>query len=127
MAQRCLQLALAANPDHAESLCNLGIIYMRSGYLDRARNLFTNAGNKAPHMFEPFFNLALLNYQVTYYIKKDVNIVKTLLNYFAYKWLSLLGCFLLREYGKLKEGYGDIPNLRSWREIDEQIKRFFND
>jgi tetratricopeptide repeat protein 8 len=64
MAERCLRIALASNPDHAESLCNLGIIKMRAGYLEQARNLFQTSANKAPHLYESHFNLALLNYQV---------------------------------------------------------------
>lgn len=27
MAERCLRIALATNPDHAESLCNLGLFF----------------------------------------------------------------------------------------------------
>lgn len=65
MAQRCLRIALAANPDHAESLCNLGILKMREGKIDQAKNMFLSASNKGPHLFEAHFNYALLCYQVS--------------------------------------------------------------
>uniref|UniRef100_A0A914DA24 Tetratricopeptide repeat protein n=1 Tax=Acrobeloides nanus TaxID=290746 RepID=A0A914DA24_9BILA len=67
MADRCLRLALAANPEHAESMCNLGILKMREGKVTQARNWFHSASNKGPHLFEAHFNLALLCYQMGLY------------------------------------------------------------
>jgi tetratricopeptide (TPR) repeat protein len=78
MAERCLRIALASNPDHAESLCNLGIIKMRAGFLDQARNAFQTACNKAPHLYEAQFNAALLNYQLGYYFESYVTVKKSL-------------------------------------------------
>ncbi|CAD5225460.1 unnamed protein product [Bursaphelenchus okinawaensis] len=82
LAERCLRIALASNPDHAESLCNLGIIKMRTGYLDQAKNLFQTATKKAPHLFEAYFNLALLCYQIGQYYE-SYTAVKQSLEQFA--------------------------------------------
>lgn len=40
---------------------------MRSGHLEQARHLFQTSASKAPHLYESHFNLALLNYQVSFY------------------------------------------------------------
>ncbi|KAI6228712.1 hypothetical protein M3Y99_01198200 [Aphelenchoides fujianensis] len=81
MAERCLRIALASNPDHAESLCNLGIIKMRGGHLDQARNMFLNAAAKAPHLYEAHFNLALLNYQLGYFYDSFAGVTRALEQY----------------------------------------------
>uniref|UniRef100_A0AC35FMZ3 Tetratricopeptide repeat protein 8 n=1 Tax=Panagrolaimus sp. PS1159 TaxID=55785 RepID=A0AC35FMZ3_9BILA len=60
MAQRCLRLALAVNPDHAESLCNLGVLKMHEGHHLQAKNLFLSSVAKGPHLFEAHYNLALI-------------------------------------------------------------------
>uniref|UniRef100_A0A7E4W893 TPR_REGION domain-containing protein n=1 Tax=Panagrellus redivivus TaxID=6233 RepID=A0A7E4W893_PANRE len=67
MAQRCLRLALAANPDHAESLCNLGVLKMHEGNNYQAKNLFTSATIKGPNLFETHYNLALLCSHMGFY------------------------------------------------------------
>ncbi|KAI6188863.1 hypothetical protein M3Y98_00400100 [Aphelenchoides besseyi] len=81
MAERCLRIALATNPDHAESLCNLGIIKMRSGHLEQARNMFQNATMKAPHLYEPHYNLALLNYQLGFFYDSFQGVTRALTQY----------------------------------------------
>lgn len=68
MASRCFRLAMAADPNHAESVCNLGVLRMRDGKLEQSRALFRSATEKGPHLFEPHYNLALLAYQVYIYI-----------------------------------------------------------
>ena len=60
MAERCLQLALASDADHAESLVNLGILKMHDRRTDEARTLFQMAAQKGPHLYEAHFNSALL-------------------------------------------------------------------
>ncbi|VDN31908.1 unnamed protein product [Gongylonema pulchrum] len=67
MASRCFQLAMAADPNHAESVCNLGVLQMRDGKIDQSRSLFQSAIEKGPYLFEPCYNLALLTYQVNTY------------------------------------------------------------
>uniref|UniRef100_A0A915Q3P7 Tetratricopeptide repeat protein 8 n=1 Tax=Setaria digitata TaxID=48799 RepID=A0A915Q3P7_9BILA len=63
MASRCFRLAMAADPNHAESVCNFGILQMRDGKIEQSRSLFRSAIEKGPHLFEPYYNLALLAYQ----------------------------------------------------------------
>uniref|UniRef100_A0A1I7X524 TPR_REGION domain-containing protein n=1 Tax=Heterorhabditis bacteriophora TaxID=37862 RepID=A0A1I7X524_HETBA len=63
-ASRCFRLALTADSEHGEAMVNLGILRQREGKLDQARSLYHSAISKAPHLFEPHFNLALLCYQV---------------------------------------------------------------
>lgn len=64
MAERCLKIALASDPDHAESLCNLGVIKMQEGKIKEAQSLFQTAIFKGPYLYEPNFNLALLQHEV---------------------------------------------------------------
>lgn len=64
MAERCLRLALATDSDHAESLCNLGVLKMQEGRLDEARHLFQSATLKGAHLYEAHFNHALLLHEV---------------------------------------------------------------
>ncbi|TMS39129.1 hypothetical protein L596_005702 [Steinernema carpocapsae] len=63
MAIRCFKLAIAADSEHAESLCNLGGLRLREGKPDEAKTLFLSAAAKGPHLFEPSYNLALMYYQ----------------------------------------------------------------
>lgn len=65
MASRCFRLAMAADPNHAESVCNFAILQMRDGKIDQSRSMFRSAIEKGPHLFEPCYNLALLTYQVS--------------------------------------------------------------
>uniref|UniRef100_A0A183CE91 TPR_REGION domain-containing protein n=1 Tax=Globodera pallida TaxID=36090 RepID=A0A183CE91_GLOPA len=67
MAERCLQLALASDADHAESLVNLGILKMHDHRTDEARNLFQTAAQKGPHLYEAHFNYALLLHEMGNY------------------------------------------------------------
>ncbi|CAJ0939598.1 unnamed protein product, partial [Mesorhabditis belari] len=78
MADRCFQLALTADQDHGESLCNLGILRLREGKIDQAKSFFHNAKGKAPHLFEPYFNLAILANQAGQYSEALINVNKSL-------------------------------------------------
>lgn len=64
MAERCLRIALAADPDHAESLCNLGVLKMQESKMNEARSLFQAAILKGGHLYEAHFNFALLQHEV---------------------------------------------------------------
>ncbi|EFP10886.1 CRE-BBS-8 protein [Caenorhabditis remanei] len=59
-AARAYRLALTHDPDHSESLVNLGILRHREGRTDEARSLFGSAISKNPLMFEGNYNLALV-------------------------------------------------------------------
>uniref|UniRef100_A0AC34Q0D1 Tetratricopeptide repeat protein 8 n=1 Tax=Panagrolaimus sp. JU765 TaxID=591449 RepID=A0AC34Q0D1_9BILA len=89
MAQRCLRLALAANPDHAESLCNLGVLKMHEGQLIQAKNLFSSAVVKGPHLFEAHYNLALLTSKMGLY-EESLRSVKKSLELFPEHVYSIL-------------------------------------
>ncbi|CAJ0581932.1 unnamed protein product, partial [Mesorhabditis spiculigera] len=78
MADRCFQLALTCDPEHGESLCNLGILRLREGKIDQAKSCFYNARTKAPHLFEPYFNIALLAHQSGRYSEALQNVNKSL-------------------------------------------------
>ncbi|KAI6190634.1 hypothetical protein M3Y97_00140000 [Aphelenchoides bicaudatus] len=90
MAERCLRIALASNPDHAESLCNLGIIKMRSGQLEQARSLFQASTVKAPNFYESHFNLALLSYQLGYFHEASCAVKKALDQFPAHEASKIL-------------------------------------
>ena len=49
---------------HAEAYANLGVLELRKGNIDAARSNFSTAQELAPHMFEPFFNGALLAFKL---------------------------------------------------------------
>ncbi|CAI2353605.1 unnamed protein product [Caenorhabditis sp. 36 PRJEB53466] len=59
-ASRAYRIALSHDPDHSESLVNLGILRHREGKIDEARSLYSSAIAKNPMMFEGNFNLALV-------------------------------------------------------------------
>ncbi|KAK6010042.1 tetratricopeptide repeat protein [Ostertagia ostertagi] len=48
-------------------MVNLGILRQMEGKLDQARSLYHSAITKSPQLFEPHFNLALLNVQTGRY------------------------------------------------------------
>lgn len=60
LAYQALQVAVAADGNHAESFSNLGVLEMRRGALDAAKTNFVNAARLGPHLFEPAFNAALV-------------------------------------------------------------------
>lgn len=57
-------MALAADPQHAEAMVNLGVLEMRRGNVEAARASFRSAARLAPHLYEAQFNGALLAYKV---------------------------------------------------------------
>ena len=64
MAYQCFRLALAANNDHAEAYCNLGVLEMRKGNTEQAKSLIQSAMTLGFYTFEPFYNYALLSFEV---------------------------------------------------------------
>jgi|TARA_B110000208_G_scaffold48886_3_gene64602 tetratricopeptide repeat protein 8 len=63
LGYQALKIAIANDPNHAESYTNLGVLELRRGALDVAQSNFRTAQNLAPYMYEAFFNGALLAYK----------------------------------------------------------------
>lgn len=87
LASQCLHLAIFANNNHAEAYNNLGVLEANkaankqsSSSHVQARSFFESATNNGSHLYEPFYNLALLeeergNYQIAYEkVKKALSI-----------------------------------------------------
>lgn len=64
LAYQALKIAISIDPSHAEAYANIGVLELRKGNVDHARANFTKAQEMAPHMFEPFFNGALLAFKL---------------------------------------------------------------
>jgi tetratricopeptide repeat protein 8 len=64
LAYQALKVALSADPSHAESMVNLGVIELRRNRAEVARSLFDSAQRFGPHLFEGWFNGALLAYKM---------------------------------------------------------------
>jgi tetratricopeptide (TPR) repeat protein len=60
-AGRWYDKALAADPGHVDALNNLGVLLMRGGEMDRARELLEKAARLAPRSVDPLYNLACLH------------------------------------------------------------------
>lgn len=74
LASQCLHLAIFANNNHAEAFNNLGVIEANKAAkssLMHARSFFESSASNGSHLYEPFYNLALLeeergNYHAAY-------------------------------------------------------------
>ena len=64
LAYQSFKVALSVDGEHAESLCNLGVLELQSRNTEAAQAIFNGAQSKAPHLFQPFFNGALLAYKL---------------------------------------------------------------
>jgi tetratricopeptide (TPR) repeat protein len=62
LAYQAFKIAISVDSSHAEAYANLGVLELRKGNIEAARSNFRNVQTMAPHMFEPFFNGALLAY-----------------------------------------------------------------
>ena len=85
--RQAFKIAISVDANHAESYANLGVLELRKGHVRRdhsprsfaeiiwhhrrgcaqveaARSNFYTAQSLAPHMFEPFFNGALLAFKL---------------------------------------------------------------
>lgn len=60
LAKHALAVALALDPNHAESLNNLGVLHARDNNGSAAITAFVAAQKTAPDLFHPFFNHALV-------------------------------------------------------------------
>ena len=64
LAYQAFKISISVDSSHAESYANLGVLELRKGNVDAARSNFRAVQSMAPHMFEPFFNGALLAYKL---------------------------------------------------------------
>ena len=64
LAYQAFKISISVDSNHAESYANLGVLELRKGNIDAARSNFRTVQSIAPHMFEPFFNGALLAYKL---------------------------------------------------------------
>ena len=64
MAYQSFKISLSLDRGHAESLCNLGILELQKSRIESAQAIFLNAQETAPHLFQPYFNGALLAYKL---------------------------------------------------------------
>ncbi|KXZ42612.1 BBS8 protein [Gonium pectorale] len=63
LAYQAFKIAISLNPNHAEALNNLGVLEYRKGNDDSAAALFRSGQREGSHVFEVFFNGALLAYK----------------------------------------------------------------
>lgn len=64
LAFQVFKIAVASNHHHAESFNNLGVLELRKGFVDQAASNFHSAAQHAPHMFQPFYNSALIAFKL---------------------------------------------------------------
>ena len=64
LAYQAFKISISVDSSHAESYANLGVLELRKGNIEAARSNFRAVQTMAPHMFEPFFNGALLAYKL---------------------------------------------------------------
>jgi tetratricopeptide repeat protein 8 len=63
LAYQAFRVAVSVDPAHAESLTNLGVLESRKGNIEQARANYAAAQQAAGHLFEPFYNGALLAFK----------------------------------------------------------------
>ncbi|GFR50306.1 hypothetical protein Agub_g12497 [Astrephomene gubernaculifera] len=63
LAYQAFKIAISLNPNHAEALNNLGVLEYRKGNDESAAALFRSGAREGGHVFEVFFNGALLAYK----------------------------------------------------------------
>lgn len=64
LAYQAFKITVAVQPLHAEAFNNLGILELRKGNVEQARSNFQTGYKLAPHLFEPFFNAALVAFKL---------------------------------------------------------------
>ena len=62
--RQSFKIGVSIDGNHSESFNNLGVLELRKGNVDQARSNFYTASRLAPHMFEPYFNGALLAFKL---------------------------------------------------------------
>jgi len=64
LAYQAFKIAISCDANHAESFNNLGILELRKGNIEQARSNFLQSLRLSPHLFEPFFNGALVAFKL---------------------------------------------------------------
>lgn len=64
LAYQAFKITVSSDPNHAEAFNNLGILELRKGNVDQARNNFTTSASLSEFMHEPLFNSALLSFKL---------------------------------------------------------------
>ena len=82
LATQCLRLSVVANNNHAESYNNMGVIECsktnRTGQnMSQAKTYFQASANAGKHLYEPFFNLALVGEEMGQYSSAFENVKKS--------------------------------------------------
>lgn len=60
LAYQAYKISVSHNPNHAESFNNLGVIEIKRGNIEQAKNNYMQAAKIANYLFEPCYNAALL-------------------------------------------------------------------
>jgi tetratricopeptide repeat protein 8 len=63
LAYQAFKISVSHNPSHAESFNNLGVLELRKGNVEQAKNNFLQAARLGSFLFEPLYNVAYLNYK----------------------------------------------------------------
>jgi len=63
LAYQALHIALSIESEHAESLCNLGVLEIQNQNAERALTILRSAQSRAPHLYQPFYNGAVLAFR----------------------------------------------------------------
>lgn len=64
LAYQCFKIAVAINPRHVEAHNNLGVLECKKGNDEAARHFFRQGHKLTEHVFEVFYNGALLAYRL---------------------------------------------------------------
>ncbi len=69
LAYQAFKVSVSRSPQHAESFNNLGVLELRKRNVPGAKSHFESASTHAPHLFEPWYNSALLDYNLGKYVR----------------------------------------------------------
>lgn len=64
LAYQAFKVAVSIDPTHGEALNNIAVLEMRRQKFDVAKTCLTNSCDNSPHIFEPFYNTALMCYRM---------------------------------------------------------------
>ena len=64
LAYQAFKVAISLDPNHAESFTNLGVLELRRRNVDAATSMFGAAQELGPHLFQGFYNGALLAHKL---------------------------------------------------------------
>lgn len=83
LAMQCLRLSVVANNNHAESYNNMGVIECHRTNLtaqnsNQAKTHFQSAASAGKHLYEPFFNLALVSEETGQYAAAFMNVKESI-------------------------------------------------